>query len=311
MVPYRGIDQEPLRNEPPMTITCIDQEFLGTPQVIASYVVSAPEGPILVETGPASVQATLETKLKQAGIEPETIRHVFVTHIHLDHSGGAGYWAQRGAKVYVHPKGAPHLIDPEKLLASASRIYLERMQELWGTTLPVPAEQVVPVEEGTFEVAGLEVRAWDTPGHAAHHLAFGIGGDLFTGDVAGVRLPGSDYVSVPAPPPEFHLESWLQSLEKLITLAPERLHLTHFGGGFAGTEHLHQLAERLKEAVDFVAVRKELTLSELTEAYKIWDREQAMRHKVDDQAYSAYEKANPIFMSAQGIARYLSKYRAD
>lgn len=293
-----------------MTITCIDQEFLGTPQVIASYLVQAPEGLILVETGPASTQKVLESKLQSLGVSLDDIRHVLVTHIHLDHSGGAGYWARRGAKVYVHPKGATHLVDPSRLLASASRIYLDRMDELWGETVSAPSEQVVPLEEGAHRIAGLEVRAWETPGHAAHHLAFGIGGDLFAGDVAGVRLPGSDYVSVPAPPPEFHLETWHTSLAKLIDIAPERLHLTHFGGDFEGLTHLRQLDRRLDECVDFVADKAELSAEELQQAYQLWDREQARQHGVDDTAYQAYEKANPIFMSAQGIRRYLSKFRA-
>lgn len=293
-----------------MTITCIDQEFLGTSHVIASYLVKGPSGLILIETGPASVQTTLERKLRDLGVEPDEIEHVFVTHIHLDHSGGAGYWAQRGAKVYVHPKGAPHLVNPEKLLASASRIYLDRMQELWGTTLAVPGEQVVPVEEGTLRVAGLEIKAWDTPGHAAHHLAFAIGGDLFTGDVAGVRLPGSTYVSVPAPPPEFHLETWLASLDKLIALAPERLHLTHFGGDFAASEHLNQLRARLSECVDVVSANVGLSPEDLGAVYQAWDKEQAIKQGVDETVYAAYEKANPSFMSAQGISRYLVKHRA-
>ena len=293
-----------------MTITCIDQEFLGTPKVIASYLVEAPEGYLLIETGPASTQAVLESRLQNAGVALDEIRHVLITHIHLDHSGGAGYWAQRGAKVYVHPKGATHLIDPSRLLASASRIYLDRMDELWGNTIPAPAEQVVPLEEGVHRIAGLEVRAWDTPGHAAHHLAFGVGGDLFTGDVAGVRLPGSQYVSVPAPPPEFHLETWHQSLHKLIEIAPDRLHLTHFGGDFEGLTHLRQLDQRLDECVEFVTAQSELSPEELQVAYQAWDREQAQKYGVDDAAYQAYEKANPIFMSAQGIRRYLTKYRA-
>jgi glyoxylase-like metal-dependent hydrolase (beta-lactamase superfamily II) len=293
-----------------MTITCIDQEFLGTPGVIASYLVKGPQGLILIETGPASVQATLERKLRDLGVEPDAIAHVFVTHIHLDHSGGAGYWARRGAKIYVHPKGATHLIDPEKLLASASRIYLDRMQELWGTTLPVPAEQVVAFDEGTVSVAGLPVTALDTPGHAAHHLAFEIEGALFCGDVAGVRLPGNSFVSVPAPPPEFHLETWLASLEKLQNQAPERLYLTHFGGDFSARDHLRTLSERLPACVDFVANQAGLGPPELSAAYQDWDRQQAASFGVNDIAYASYEKANPSFMSAQGITRYLQKYRS-
>ena len=294
-----------------MTITCIDHEFLGTPQVIASYLVQAPEGYVLIETGPASTQARLESELQARGIRLEEISHVLLTHIHLDHAGGAGTWAERGAKVYVHPKGAPHLIDPSKLLASAARIYLDRMDFLWGQTRPVPAEQVVPLEEGVHRIAGLEVHAWETPGHAAHHFAFGIEGDLFTGDVAGVRLPGCDYVSVPAPPPEFHLESWKNSLSKLIALAPKRLHLTHFGGGFEGLAHLQQLEQRLEECVEFVASQNKLSADELQAAYQQWDREQAQKYGVEEQTYQAYEKANPVFMSAQGIRRYLTKYRAN
>lgn len=294
-----------------MTITCIDHEFLGTPQVIASYLVQAPEGYILIETGPASSQARLESELLARGVRLEEIAHVLVTHIHLDHAGGAGVWAERGAKVYVHPKGAPHLVDPSKLLASAARIYRDRMDFLWGQTRPVPQQQVVPLEEGVHRIAGLDVHAWDTPGHAAHHFAFGIEGDLFTGDVAGVRLPGCDYVSVPAPPPEFHLESWKSSLLKLIALAPQRLHLTHFGGGFEGLTHLRQLEQRLEECVEFVASQGQLSSEELQTAYQQWDREQAQRFGLDEQAYQAYEKANPVFMSAQGIRRYLTKYRAN
>jgi glyoxylase-like metal-dependent hydrolase (beta-lactamase superfamily II) len=293
-----------------MTITCIDQEFLGTPNVIASYLVEGPQGLFLIEAGPASTQATLEAKILALGVKLEEIRDVLVTHIHLDHAGGAGYWARRGARIHVHPKGAPHLVDPEKLLASASRIYLDRMDELWGLTLPVPQELVVPVSEGPFGLAGLDVRAWDTPGHAAHHLAFSIGADLFTGDVAGVRLPGSSYVSVPAPPPEFHLETWQSSLAKLIALAPERLHLTHFSGGFPGLAHLRQLSQRLASCVEFVSQNQMLSAPELSAAYQAWDREQAAVSGVDEPTYAAYEKANPSFMSAQGIARYLAKYRA-
>lgn len=292
-----------------MKIDVVDQNFLGTPRVIASYLLHAPDGPILIESGPASVQATLESRLRELGVEPQEIRHVLVTHIHLDHSGGAGYWAKRGAKVYVHPKGAPHLVDPSKLLASASRIYGDRMDELWGKTLPIAQDLVVPVEEGRFMVGNLEVRAWDTPGHAAHHLAFQVGDELFTGDVAGVRLPGSEYVSVPAPPPEFHLETWLKSLDKLQGVPVKRLHLTHFGGDFEAEGHLSQLRERLTECVDFVSSRRHLSAEELARVYQEWDAEQAKGHGVTGETYEAYEKANPSFMSAQGISRYLHKFR--
>lgn len=288
-------------------IDVIDQEFLGTPRAIASFLVHAPDGYLLIESGPATVQDTLEQKVRALGVDPNEIKHVLVSHIHLDHSGGAGYWAKRGATVYVHPKGARHLIDPERLLTSAKRIYQDQMDYLWGKTIAIPANQVVEMEEGAREIAGLTVTALNTPGHAAHHLAFQIGDEIFTGDVAACRLPGSEFVSVPAPPPEFHLETWLKSIEKLISLAPKTLYLTHFGKVDGAVEHLERLRDRLQSCVEFVTKNRDKDPKELARLYQSWDREQASMRNVDDECYQAYERANPAFMSTQGILRYLRK----
>lgn len=290
-----------------MKIQTLDQEFQGMPHAIASFLITAPDGYILIETGPATTQPVLEAKLAALGVAPEEIGHVLVSHIHLDHSGGAGYWSRRGSKVYVHPKGARHLIDPERLLSSAARIYLDQMEPLWGKTLPVAAEQVVSMAEGTYQIAGLTVEALETPGHATHHLAFRIGQDIFTGDVAACRLPGSEFISVPGPPPEFNLETWLASVEKLKALKPERLFLTHFGEVEQAQRHLEVLEERLKACAGYVEQNLEKSPEELSVLYQAWDREQARSYGVDDEAYRAYEKANPSFMSSQGIARYWRK----
>ncbi len=294
-----------------MKIHTIDQEFLGTPQVIASYLVEAPEGNILIETGPASTQAVLEGKIQDLGFSLDSVVAVLVSHIHLDHSGGAGYWAQRGAEVHVHPKGARHLIEPDRLLASAQRIYQDRMDILWGKTLPCPADTVHPWEGSTKTIAGLEVTAHDTPGHASHHLAFQIEDQVFTGDVGGVRLPGSPYVSVPAPPPEFDLLTWLSSLDRLLALKPNRLYLTHFGAADNAVEHLETLKRRLQLCTDFVTQQleqqSEIDLKVLERSFQKWEREQALSAGLDPDTYEAYEKANPSFMSAQGIARYWFK----
>lgn len=290
-----------------MRIHTIDQEFLGTPQVIASYLIEAPKGNLLIETGPASTRAVLEKKIEELGFALDSIRHVLVTHIHLDHSGGAGYWAERGATVYVHPKGARHLISPERLLASAQRIYLERMDELWGTTIACPPDRVAVFDDEVLHLGGLEVRAYDTPGHAGHHLAFGIEDVLFTGDVAGVSLPGSDYVSVPAPPPEFDREAWFKSLETLSKVKANKLYLTHFGLVEDPESHFSQLKERIKECVEFIETERAQSTENLEQRYSQWDRERATAKGLDDETYSAYERANPSFMSAQGIARYLHK----
>lgn len=285
----------------------LDQEFLGIPHAIASFLVEAPDGPILIETGPAGVQERLEQKVRALGFEPNEVKHVLVTHIHLDHSGGAGYWAARGSTIYVHPVGGPHLIDPSKLLASASRIYLDQMDYLWGTTLPVPAEQVVELGDTTCEIAGLAIRAVQSPGHASHHLAYLFGDRLFTGDVAGCRLPGCEYVSVPGPPPEFQLETWLESLDKLESLTPSKLYLTHFGEVDRPQEHFARLRRRLQDCSDFVYQNRHLSPQALMGAYQEWDRREAGRWGVEGEAYLAYEKANPSYMSAQGIGRYWAK----
>lgn len=288
-----------------MKIHVIDQEFLGRSQVIASFLVEGPKGNILIETGPASTQATLEQKLTDAGFPPESIEHVLVTHIHLDHSGGAGYWAQRGSTIYVHEKGAKHIIDPERLLSSATRIYQDKMEYLWGKTIAAPKNRVVALQEGTLALAGVEIQILDTPGHAGHHFAYRIGSNIFTGDVAGVRLPGLDYVSVPAPPPEFQLEIWQQSLIKLRAARASSLYLTHFGEVTDVKAHLDQLERRLSECVEFV--KGHLEDPELSRLYQEWDRAQATAAGLSEADYDAYEKGNPSFMSAQGISRYWRK----
>lgn len=303
---FRGTSL-PKSKGPCVKVHIIDLEFLGISQAIAGFLIEAPGGPILVETGPASVRETLERKVRDSGFEPEAVRDVLITHIHLDHSGGAGFWAARGSTVYVHPVGAPHLIDPSRLLASARRIYLDQMDYLWGTTLAIPAERVVKFCDEEREIAGLKVRAIASPGHASHHLAFLLEDCLFTGDVGGCRLPGCEYISVPGPPPEFQLETWFESLDKLEALSPGKLYLTHFGEVEHPEEHFARLRSRLRECADFVYRNRHLSMDELTTAYQDWDREEARRWGVDDETYLAYEKANPSYMSAQGISRYWRK----
>lgn len=288
-----------------MKIYTIDQQFLGAPEVIASYLVEAPDSLVLIETGPASTQRVLEASIRDLGFALEDVRHVLVTHIHLDHSGGAGHWAARGSQIYVHPKGGRHLISPDRLLASAARIYGERMDELWGTTLPVPEQQVTLFEEGSLPIGGLMVKAWDTPGHAGHHLAFQLSDALFTGDVAGCKLPRSTFPSVPGPPPEFDLPLWKTSLAKLRATDAGRLYLTHFGEVEEPGLYLEALEKRLEQCVEFVESQGALSDEQLEQAYSAWDREQAGQWGVTDEAYARYEKANPSFMSAQGIRRWV------
>ncbi|HST59732.1 MAG TPA: MBL fold metallo-hydrolase, partial [Longimicrobium sp.] len=206
----------------------------------------------LVEAGPASTLPALLAGIRAAGHDPARLTHILLTHVHLDHAAGAGQLARiaPGATVHVHPFGEPHIVDPSRLLASAGRLYGDRMQELWGTMLPVPQERIRTLADGeSVHVGGRALVALDTPGHAAHHLSFHEpdAGLVFTGDVGGIRLAGARHVRPPTPPPEVDTPAWLASIDKLRALQPSMLLPTHFGGSTDVEWHLDDLAARLVE----------------------------------------------------------------
>jgi glyoxylase-like metal-dependent hydrolase (beta-lactamase superfamily II) len=294
-----------------MRIETIDLEFQGKPHVIAAFVLRGPEGPVLVETGPGSTLPALRAGLARFGLEAREVRDVLVTHIHLDHSGAAGWWARQGARVHVHPLGAPHLVDPSKLLSSAGRIYGERMETLWGETLPAPADRVVAVEGGTvLRVGGLRVEAIETPGHARHHHAWRVDDVIFTGDAAGIRLPGVDWIDLPAPPPEFDLEAWRRTLGVLRQSGARRLYRTHFD---AGAEDVRGELERFETVLEHGAawvadlLSQELPHERIVERFGERMRSHAGDAGLDASLLEAYELANPRAMSVDGIARYWQK----
>jgi glyoxylase-like metal-dependent hydrolase (beta-lactamase superfamily II) len=221
----------------------IDVEHLGRPGVIGCWQV----GDALVDPGPES---SLETLVAALGGE-EAPRAIFLTHIHLDHAAATGALVRRWPhlKVYVHERGAPHLVDPSRLLASAERLYGEAMERLWGEILPMPEDHVVALSGGET-VAGMRVAY--TPGHASHHVCYlhEESGTAFVGDVAAVRVPGVDLVVPPTPPPDIDVETWLDSIAIVEGWEPERLGLTHFGAVEEPAEHLARLRERLREEAD-------------------------------------------------------------
>ena len=234
-------------------ITTIDLQLQGRPNVIAAYLFYDGVQAALIETGPASTVENLLAGVHAAGVPLDALRQLIVTHIHLDHSGGAGVLAQRlpRARVYVHPVGAPHLVDPSKLLTSAQRIYGDKMESLWGNPLPVPQDRLVVVNDGDeIKIPGGTLRAIDTPGHARHHHTYldSTSGLLFTGDVGGVRLPNIKYVRPPTPPPELDIDAWVASIAKLRALPATGVCPTHFGF-FRGDVawHWDDLEKRLVE----------------------------------------------------------------
>ncbi|MEA3335022.1 MAG: MBL fold metallo-hydrolase [Chloroflexota bacterium] len=293
----------------------LDLDFQDTSEVIASYLVRGPAGFVLIETGPASTFQNLKVKLNLLGIELAQISHVLVTHIHLDHAGAAGWVAREsGATVHVHHVGARHLADPSRLLASASRIYGDLMDPLWGETIAVPAGQVHALQDGdVIEAAGLRLAAVDTPGHAYHHMSYLLDGLCFTGDVAGVRLPGQTHLRLPTPPPEIDIPAWKGSLFRLQELQPDRLLPTHFGPVAQTSdpiEHLDAVGQLLDIYVDFVrqGLQEGFSVEAIGESFAHWVAEQAAADGADADAIARYEVAVPSFMEVPGLIRYLRKF---
>jgi len=291
-------------------IETIDLYYRGVSRVIASYLIMGPEGPVLVETGPGSTLQTLLAGLERHGVAPSDIRHVLVTHLHLDHAGAAGWWAEQGATVYVHPFGAHHLLDPSKLIASATRIYKEEMEILWGDILPAPPEKVIPVQDGqVIEAGGLSFTAVETPGHARHHHVYRLGDVVFTGDAAGIRFPDSPWIDVPAPPPEFDLEAWKVTIDKIRQLDAATLYPTHFGATDEVAVQLDGLQVVLEELVEFVRsmMDQELDRNQMIDRYSQRLHDRVAQVGVSEDLAQAMEFANPKAMSVDGISRYLRK----
>ena len=294
-----------------MNIHLLDLQFLGQPGLIASYLLEDGGELALVETGPGSTLPTLLKAIRAAGFAPNQIRKVLVTHVHLDHSGAAGWWAQQGATVYVHPRGATHIVDPTKLVDSARRVYGDQMDRLWGDILPAPADRVVALQDGEkVNVGKSELIAVDTPGHARHHLAYVLGDACFTGDVAGMRLQQCNYLSVTAAPPQFDPVEYAESLNRLHEAHFAKLYLTHFGEVTDVAEHLAGYALRVEQVHEKVSglMQQGLSGAALREAYREAEREVAANAGANEEQWRDYELANPTGMCADGIALYVSKH---
>jgi glyoxylase-like metal-dependent hydrolase (beta-lactamase superfamily II) len=322
-VPYRSVaillpvDHTPasdrLATEVEPGVFLLDHHFRGSPGVIASYLVADGDALTLIETGPASTMTTLLAGVRQAGFDPEQIERVVVTHIHLDHAGGAGALLRKlpRARLYVHPVGAPHLVDPAKLMASATRIYGDLMGPLWGEMLPVPADrlEVLP-DRATLTTGQHTLRAYHTPGHADHHLALHDpeAGVVFTGDVGGVRLDGTRHIRPPTPPPEFSPEKWHASIATLRSLAPSRLYLTHFGGYDDASWHLDTLLARTWFWAGWVSGRLATGEEPASVADALREMEDvSLAQAGDPTLVRRYEEAGNYRMSVDGIARWWRK----
>jgi glyoxylase-like metal-dependent hydrolase (beta-lactamase superfamily II) len=260
----------------------------GAERVIGSYVLETDDGPAIFDCGPTACVDALKTGLRSRGLELRDVRHLLLSHIHLDHAGAAGVLVREhpGLQVHVSGVGAPHLVDPARLEASARRLYGETFDDLWGELAPVPEDNVHVVGE---RVVGLS--CFPTPGHASHHVSYlDDAGTLYAGDAAGVRIQPHSTVLPPTPPPEFDLETWLRTLDEIERRAPERLALVHFGVADDLRRHLDELRHRLEEWVALDGVTEE----EFT---------RTVGRDVDE----SYEHAMPFWQSYAGLKRYWEK----
>jgi glyoxylase-like metal-dependent hydrolase (beta-lactamase superfamily II) len=276
----------------------IDLHF-GQPRIIGSFLLETDDGPALFDCGPTTSVAHLKAGLAERGLDLTEIRHLLLSHIHLDHAGAAGVLVREHPWLQVHVSriGAPHIVNPSRLEASARRLYGTAFDGLWGELAPVPKENVHVVGE---RVLGLE--CFPTPGHASHHVSYlAEDGTLYAGDAAGVRIAPGAFVLPPCPPPEFDLELWLDTIEEIERRAPGRLAVIHFGAFDDVEAHL----AALREALASWTKRVEDGMDEDTfVAAARYDVAQTDPDLVDE-----YDRAAPYWHHFRGIERYWRKRR--
>lgn len=287
----------------------IDLHFQNYEHAIAAFLIETEDGPVLIESGPYSTFPSLEEGLGKLGYKPKDIKHVLLSHIHFDHAGAAWAFAELGATVYLHPFGADHMHDPTKLVASATMIYGDQMDALWGKMEGIPKKNLKIMEhDEVVEIGGHSFRALHTPGHAKHHIAWHWKDTVFTGDVAGVKIEGGPVVP-PCPPPDINLEDWVHSIDLVLSKNPNRLVLTHYGEEINPNIHMKELKEVLNDWAQWMKARWEEGLSneEITPKFMDYTAKQLKDRGVSDHGVKLYEAANPSWMSVAGLVRYWKK----
>jgi glyoxylase-like metal-dependent hydrolase (beta-lactamase superfamily II) len=277
----------------------IDLHHRGAERVIGCYLLLTDDGPALFDCGPATGIPALKQGLLEHGLELTDLRHLLLSHIHLDHAGAAGALVRDhpGLQVHVSEIGAPHLIDPSRLERSARRLYGEAFDDLWGALAPVPEQNVHVVGANTL---GLET--FPTTGHAEHHVSYLTpDGTLLAGDAAGVRIQPDDYVAPPTPPPEFDLAAWERTLDEIERRQLARLALIHFGVVDDPPQHVAQLRTRLQSWTTLV---RDGANEDQFLAHAVAERDRESRHA------DIGEKAMPLWQCYAGIRRYVDKLQA-
>jgi glyoxylase-like metal-dependent hydrolase (beta-lactamase superfamily II) len=293
----------------------VDLLFLGRPDIIATAILRGAEGVALIDPGPSTTIETLRLSLKHKGIAIADVRQLLLTHIHLDHAGATGTLVRENPaiEVFVHERGAPHMADPAKLLASATRLYGEDdMQRLWGEFLAVPVSNLRALKGGeTLVAGGRELDVAYTPGHASHHVSYFDRASrvAFVGDTAGIRRGPGTYVMPPTPPPDIDLEIWRDSEARILAWDPDTLFLTHFGPFHGARLQFQQLRENI-EGWNRIVQRliADPGLSEEVRQQTFVDEAfRELRRSVGEQEAEQYGRAGRLDYSWQGLARYWRK----
>lgn len=295
----------------------LDTRHLGLPGTVGVYLLPGAAGTFaLIESGPGSTLEAVLEGVREAGFAPEKLTSVLVTHIHLDHAGAAGTLAQRfGAEVYVHENGAGHLVDPSRLLGSAGRIYGDRMGELWGEMLPLPQGLLRVVRDGeTFEILGHRLGVLYTPGHASHHVSYLLGGTrMFTGDAAGIRLPGSSALRPALPPPELDLELWAGSIQAMRQAGPDELLLTHFGRVEDVDGHFRALEEKHRGWSESILDGMNAGESDADLAARVakLSRDALLADGASEETIQRHSVTSSDAMTVMGVKRYWQKHHPE
>ncbi len=290
----------------------IDLGYMGQTEAAGAFLVENEGTKCLVESGPSACLPNLLKGLHESKTQPEELTGLLLTHIHLDHAGASGHLTHEDCHAHVHPKGARHLIDPEKLNASAYRVFGASLDLELGTMEPNLPDRVREVMDGDSVTLGtMTFKAIETPGHARHHHAWmlddGVHSHLFCGDAAGMRIPGTDFPTIPMVPPEFDRDDWLKSIDRIEATGVDSLWLTHFGKTTIKSGFLDAVRNELNAEVDFLTNMISDSETHLAEKHRAWHEKRAGAFGVSPELLSKYCRPGFYRANYDGILRWLSK----
>jgi glyoxylase-like metal-dependent hydrolase (beta-lactamase superfamily II) len=294
-------------------ISVLDTNWVGRPHSIAAALLESESHRAIIDPGPQSTLATLREHLHARGLSVAQLDAILLTHIHLDHAGASGSLVRENPRiaVYLHNLGAPHMIDPSRLLASAQRLWPDTLHQLFGETQPVPKENLHILEGGeTLTLGTRKLEVAYTPGHASHHVSYfdAAEGIAFIGDTTGIRIDNGPYILPATPPPDISLEIWDKSFATILARRPSRLFLTHFGYAHKPAEHIEKFRRQLHHWAELAAeiLRTASTEAEAKKAFVA--RAQAeMQQQLGPEEADHHAFTAGLDLSFLGLARYLRK----